>query len=65
LEEMEVEYSHDLNMAIYASLEDVESLGVFQLHTHGAIYFVFYAYLMPPYEELASRFYLLWIRMLD
>lgn len=24
LEEIEVEYSHDLNMAIYASLEDLE-----------------------------------------
>lgn len=62
---MEVEYSHDLNMAIYASLEDVEALGVFQLHTQGTIVFSFFAYLMPPYEDLASRFYLLWIRMLD
>lgn len=65
LEEIEVEYSHDLNMAIYASLEDLEALGVFQLQTHGGLFISFYAYLMPPGEEHASRFYLLWIRLLD
>jgi hypothetical protein len=61
-----VAYSHDLNMAIYASLEDVEGLGVIQMHNQGGVLFVsLFAYLMPPFEELASRFYLLWVRMLD
>lgn len=66
LEQMEEAYSHDLNMAIYASLDDVEGLGVFQLHSGGGSLIVsFFAYLMPPFEELAPRFYLLWVRMLD
>jgi hypothetical protein len=53
-------------MAIYASLDDVASLGAFQITaTKPMLTISFYGYLMPPYESYASRFYLLWIKMLD
>ena len=29
------------------------------------LYMSFFAYLMPDNEEIQSKFYLLWIRMLD
>lgn len=45
---MEVEYAHDLNMAIYASLDEMESMGVFQIHQQHGMFVSFYAYLMPP-----------------
>ena len=45
---MEVEYAHDLNMAIYASLDEIESMGVFQIHSQNTLFINFYAYLMPP-----------------
>ena len=62
---MEVQYSHDLNMAIYASLDDVENLGVFQITPKPVLTLSFYAYLMPPYETYASKFYLLLIKLMD
>jgi hypothetical protein len=40
-------------------------MGVFQMQNQSTILISFFAYLMPPDEEDASRFYLLWIRMLD
>jgi hypothetical protein len=60
-----MEYAHDLNMALYAGLEDIEEMGVFQIHNKTSLFISFYAYLMPPFEEYASKFYLLWIRLLD
>lgn len=52
-------------MAIYSGLEDVENLGVFDVTTKPVLTISIYAYLMPPYEAYASKFYLLWIKMLD
>jgi hypothetical protein len=65
LEQYDVQYAHDLNMAIYSGLEDVENLGVFEVSVKPVLTISFYAYLMPPYETYASKFYLLWIKMLD
>ena len=62
---MQVQYSHDLNMAIYATLDDVDNMGVFQVTNKPMLTISFYAYLMPPYESYASKFYLLWIKILD
>lgn len=62
---MEASYFNDLNMSIYADLQDVEFMDVFQLDHRGHVYLSFFAYLMPPFEELTSKFYLLWIRLLD
>lgn len=52
-------------MAIYATLDDVDNMGVFQVTTKPMLTISFYAYLMPPYESYASKFYLLWIKLLD
>ena len=53
-------------MAIYANLEDIETTGVFTLRREQEhLYISFFAYLMPEQEELQSKFYLLWIRLLD
>lgn len=52
-------------MAIYASLDDVEDLCVFQVTQKPILTISFFAYLMPPYEAYASKFYLLWIKLLD
>ena len=52
-------------MAIYASLEDVEEMGVFHITHKPVLTISFFAYLMPPYETYSSKFYLLWIKMLD
>lgn len=52
-------------MAIYASLDDVESMGVFQIAHKPILTISFYAYLMPAYESYASKFYLLFIKLLD
>jgi hypothetical protein len=52
-------------MAIYASLDDVESMGVFQISHKPILTISFYAYLMPAFESYASKFYLLWIKLLD
>ena len=52
-------------MAIYSSLEDVESMGVFQVVTKPTLTISFFAYLMPPYESYAQKFYLLFIKLLD
>jgi|JI9StandDraft_2_1071091.scaffolds.fasta_scaffold154754_2 hypothetical protein len=52
-------------MAIYASLEDVESMGVFHVTHKPMLTISFYAYLMPPYEAYSSKFYLLLIKLLD
>lgn len=39
---------------------------MFQVHSGGSSLLVsVFAYLMPPFEELAPRFYLLWVRLLD
>lgn len=65
LEQIDIQYAHDLNMAIYASLDDVENLGVFQVTHKPMLTISFYAYLMPPYEAYASKFYLLFIKLLD
>jgi hypothetical protein len=62
---LESDYFNDLNMSIYADLQDVEFMEVFHLEQRDNLYVNFYAYLMPPFEELSSKFYLLWIRMLD
>lgn len=43
----EVEYAHDLNMALYSTLEEIEQLGVFQVTKKGLLSLSFYAYLMP------------------
>jgi hypothetical protein len=37
-------------MAIYASLEDIEQMEVFQVSNRGSLTISFYAYLMPPFE---------------
>jgi hypothetical protein len=47
---LEVAYAHDLNMAIYASLEDIEQMGVFEVSNRGGLTISFFAYLMPPFE---------------
>jgi hypothetical protein len=52
-------------MAIYSNLEEIEDLGVFQIQEGPTLVFSFFAYLMPTYEEYASKFYLLWIKILD
>lgn len=63
---MEVEYLNDVNMSIYADLEEVEYMEALQVEKReGGIYLLFYGYLMPPFEEVLPKFYLLWIRMLD
>ena len=62
---MEHEYLNDLNMSIYADLQDIEYMEVFYIDQKDSIYLHFYAYLMPPVEELLTKFYLFWIRMLD
>ncbi len=62
---MEGAYFNDLNMSIYADLQDVEFMDVLQLDQRGHIYISLFGYLMPPFEELTSKFYLLWIRLLD
>jgi uncharacterized protein (DUF4213/DUF364 family) len=62
---LEGSYFNDVNMSIYADLQDVEFMDVFHLEQRDNIYINFYGYLMPPFEELTSKFYLLWIRMLD
>lgn len=63
--QVENAYFNDLNMSIYADLQDIEYMEAFHIEKKDNIYMHFYGYLMPPYEELASKFYLLWIRMLD
>jgi len=60
-----VQYSHDLNMAIYSGLEDVLGMGVFYVTEKPVLTISIYAYLMPPYETYSSKFYLLFIKMLD
>lgn len=65
LYDIEVSYSHDLNMAIYSNLVDIEDMGVFQLQKEPTLVFSIFAYLMPTYEEYASKFYLLWVKILD
>lgn len=62
---MESSYFNDLNMSIYADLQDVEFMDVFHIEQRENIYISFYGYLMPPTEECISKFYLLWIRLLD
>jgi hypothetical protein len=62
---MESGYFNDLNMSIYADLQDVEFMDAFQLEQKDHVYLSFFAYLMPPFEEVTSKFYLLWIRLLD
>lgn len=58
-------YSHDLNMAIYASLDDIEEMEVFQVSNKGTLIVSFFAYKMPASEEYSSNFYLYWIKLLD
>ena len=62
---MEQEYFNALNMSIYADLQDIEYMEVFCLEKKEHIYMHFYGYLMPPFEDVLTKFYLLWIRMLD
>jgi len=52
-------------MAIYASLDDIEEMEVFQVSNKGTLIVSFFAYKMPASEEYSSNFYLYWIKLLD
>jgi hypothetical protein len=65
LEQIEVAYLHDLNMALYASLEEIETYKTFELLHKDMLYVNFYAYRMDCEEEFAVKYYHVWIKMLD
>lgn len=65
LDEMELGYENDLNMALYAELAWEEGCGVFEVSYKDKLYVHFYAFKMPLGEQQSQRFYLLWIKLLD
>jgi len=61
----EAEYFDSLNMALYSSLEEVEIHEALKIVEGDQLYLLFFAHLLPPGEDLFTRLYLLWIRLLD